>query len=99
MLFSMCCDICKEFEHDIVAHIKNIADANNKTEQTQALKIYIRKIQHVFLEEAMPYMAFEIYLLFVKELWKTVISAVSFSRKLTKSQREKVFLEDFGVSL
>lgn len=59
-------------------------DARNKVEQIEALKTYVRKLHHILYEEALPFMACEIYLLFLKEVWKTIIK-VSFFKEANKN--------------
>lgn len=79
--YILCSDLCKEFEQEIVAHIKQVADAGNKKEQLQAINVYANRIQSLFCDEAMTHMAFEVYLIFTREVWKCVIKAIEFFKE------------------
>lgn len=80
----ICADICKEFERDIVNLIQSIVVANSRRKQKQAIKAYVNRVRQLFNEEAMPYMAFEIHLLFTREMVKTITKAVAFFNETYK---------------
>ncbi|KAF8764801.1 BAI1-associated protein 3 like protein [Argiope bruennichi] len=74
----LCRDISGEFKRDIVDHIKSVVLAKTKKEQGIFLKEYATFINKLLKREASTDMAFEIYLLFLSNVWKYVITAVSY---------------------
>ncbi|GBN10443.1 Protein unc-13 4B [Araneus ventricosus] len=74
----LCSDISEEFKRDIVDHIQNVAESKTKKEQGIFLKEYATFMNKLIKREAATDMAFEIYLLFLSNIWKYVITAVSY---------------------
>lgn len=89
----ICADISKEVELDIVNLVKKILDSNSKKRQTQALALYKNYLHNLFIEEAKSHMAFEIYVLFQKEMMAIILNILIFFKELHKDSDSKGIMQ------
>ncbi|GFS35721.1 protein unc-13 4B [Nephila pilipes] len=82
----LCADIYAEIRLDVLSYVKRIFLAETRLEQDRLIKEYSMFINKLIKREASSDMSFEIYLLFINNIWNYVIKAVA----LLKSKKEMV---------